>query len=82
MDADKRRKQIACLTVALIYLTAWEEKAITGETIRRAWKGYEFNILDELQQAGLINTSRNAKSLYLTEHGEKEAEAVLNEITF
>ncbi len=82
MDADKRRKHIARLTLALLYLTAWEEKVITGETIKRAWKGYDFNILDELQQAGLINTSRTAKSLYLTEDGAKEAETVLNQVTF
>ena len=51
MDADKRRK-IARLTLGLIYLTAWEEKAITGETIKRAWKGYDFDILDELRKPG------------------------------
>lgn len=44
-NKDKRRKQIARLTLALIYLTAWDEKTVTGETIKRAWKGYDFDIL-------------------------------------
>lgn len=43
----------------------------------RAWKGYSFEVLDELQEQGLIEHSRTAKSLYLTPEGEAQARTLL-----
>ena len=42
-------------------------------SVRRAWKGIDFGILDRLEEKGYITQSRTAKSLYLTEEGEREA---------
>lgn len=63
------------LTLALIHLTSWDEKAFDG-TVRRAWKSYDWDALDRLEEQELITFSRKAKSLYLTKKGEKLAEAL------
>ena len=57
------------LTLLVLYLASWEEKLPTGGTVHRAWKGHVFKVLDRLQEQGLINQSRKAKSLYLTDEG-------------
>ncbi len=57
------------LTLLVLYLASWEEKLPTGDTVHRAWKGHVFEVLDRLQDKGLINQSRKAKSLYLTDQG-------------
>jgi predicted transcriptional regulator len=37
--------------------------------VRRAWKGYPFDVLNVLEDRGLIHQSRKAKSVMLTEEG-------------
>lgn len=63
-----KQEQISKLTLLLIYLTSWEEKE-SGTSVQRAWKGYDFDILDKLEEEGLITKSITAKSLYLTNQG-------------
>ena len=70
-ERDLAREQaISNLSLMLMYLTSWTERR--GE-FRRCWKGYDFDILDQLVDAGLISTSHGAKSAYLTEDGERRA---------
>lgn len=64
------------LTLVLAYLNSWEEKN-GSESVHRAWKGYDFDALDKLQDDGLIVFSYKAKSLYLTEEGETEAKELV-----
>lgn len=67
--------QIKQLTLLLLYLTSWEEKEeYPQEHLRRSWKGYPFEILDKLEEEGLITQGRRSKSVYLTEKGMKQAE--------
>jgi hypothetical protein len=80
MDTDKKQKIIDDLALALIYLTGWEEKGITGEPYTRAWKGYDFGALDRLKEQGLIDFTRTAKSLNLTEEGKERAAEVVQEL--
>ena len=61
-------EKTAKLTLLLIYLTGWDEKDLVSN-MRRAWKGYDFDTLDELEEDGLISQSKTAKSVYLTEKG-------------
>lgn len=68
MDEEKLKESLA---LALIYLSAWDEVGVPGTSMRRAWKGYDFEILDKLKEASLIDFSFTAKSLYLTEDGER-----------
>jgi DNA-binding PadR family transcriptional regulator len=72
------QKQIKELTLLLLWLTSWDESKEDKQLeslgpIYRAWKGYDFEILDELKKDGLINFSYKAKSVYLTEKGVKMA---------
>lgn len=60
------------LTLLLIYLTSWKEK-ILDEYATRAWKGYDFDVLDALKEKQLIFGSRRAKSVYLTDEGIAKA---------
>jgi hypothetical protein len=61
-------EQISKLTLLLLYLTSWKE----GEA-QRAWKGYDFDVLNKLEEDGFIAQSKTAKSVYLTEEGIKAA---------
>jgi hypothetical protein len=64
------------LTLLLLYLTSWEEKVFDDFTICRAWKGFRFEALDALEEAGYINQTRRAKSVTLTEAGCERAQAL------
>lgn len=47
-------EQIKELTLLLLYLTSWKEKDPFGDEYMRAWKGYDFDILNKLQDEKLI----------------------------
>jgi hypothetical protein len=60
------------LTLLLIYLTSWQEEEFSIK-IHRSWKGYPFEILNELQEENYVSGSKRAKSVYLTNEGIKKA---------
>lgn len=64
----EQREQISKLTLLLLYLTSWPEKEV-----QRSWKGYDFDVLNQLEEDGLIAQSKTAKSVYLTEEGIEAA---------
>jgi hypothetical protein len=68
-------QHITELTMLLIYLTGWEEdkRNAPGKKVFRAWKGYRFEVLDELQQGRLISQVPGGKSLILTDEGKQKA---------
>lgn len=72
MELTETTTKVDKLALLLLYMSSWEEKTL-DLSVRRAWKGIDFGILDRLQESGLISQSRTAKSLFLTEEGEKEA---------
>ena len=47
------------LTLMLMYLTSWKEKHAGGQGLR-TWKSYDWDVIDHLQDAGLITTSNRA----------------------
>ncbi|MDP2945316.1 MAG: DUF6429 family protein [Atribacterota bacterium] len=64
------------LTLLLIYLTSWQEDV--GLTkVQRSWKGYPFEVLDELNEEGYIDGSKRAKSVCLTEEGLGKAKELM-----
>ncbi|MEH7400100.1 DUF6429 family protein [Gottfriedia acidiceleris] len=69
------------LTLLLLYLTAFEENTVLGETTLRSWKGYPFDTLNKLSNNNLIFFSNRAKSVYLTEDGIKLANKLLQKYT-
>lgn len=68
------------LALALIYLSSWEEKEY-GSSVHRAWKGYEFPLLDRLKEQDLVHFSPTAKSLYLTEEGVEKAKELVSRLS-
>lgn len=73
-DETARETLLEELTLLVIYLSSWEEQVAPGLTVRRAWKGYLFEVLDELEEQGHISQTRRAKSLTLTEEGVLRAQ--------
>ncbi len=70
-------EQIKELTLLLIYLTSWTEREPYGE-YQRAWKGYDFDILNSLEDERLIGGSTHkAKSTYITEKGIEKAKELM-----
>ena len=69
-------KAIKELTLLLIYLTSWQEEAGSVK-IQRSWKGYPFEILDELREEGYLTERKTAKSVYLTEEGLDRAKELM-----
>ena len=65
------------LTLLLLYLTSWKEKDDDFDVLPRSWKGYPFDVLNELTDEDLIRGSKRAKSVYFSEAGVKEAEALM-----
>jgi hypothetical protein len=72
MEKNEKTTLIKDIALALIYLSSWEERHL-NVTVRRAWKGYDFGILDELEEERSIDFSNKAKSLYLTDEGIQKA---------
>ena len=86
MDKDTVKE----LTLMLMYLTSWEESLVPGIRkkpdrlgfrlqIRRTWKGYDFGILNELTDEGLVNTRNRSKSAFFTDEGEAKALELLKQ---
>lgn len=61
----------------LLYLTSWKEMEIAELDIIRSWKGYSFDILNELTDEDYIRGSKKSKSVYMTEEGIKKAKEIV-----
>lgn len=82
-EQPSRDALIEELTLLLIYLCSWEEHPLPDITItiRRAWKGYPFEVLDALEEKGYISQTRRAKSLTLTGEGVLRAQELVARYT-
>lgn len=78
------------LTLMLMYLTSWEESLVPGLheksdrpgfrlQIRRTWNGYDFGILNELTDEGLVNAGNRSKSASFTDEGVAKALELLRQ---
>jgi len=68
-------EKIKELTLLLLYLTSWEEE-YSDRKIKRCWKTFRFEVLDELREEGIITGKRKSKSVYLTDKGENLAREI------
>lgn len=64
------------MTLMLLYLNSFQERLTSG---LRSWKGYDFGILNELEEGGYIYGSHRAKSVMLDDTGVEKAKALLAE---
>lgn len=78
MNDEEKIKE---LTLLLLDLNSWNEDGysradgdnIIKTIIKRSWKGYDFDILNALENEKLINGGYKSKSVYLTKSGEDKA---------
>lgn len=72
------------LTLMLMYLTSWEESRVPSTRkkpdpagiypkARICWKGYNFGVLNELTDEGLVNGGGRRKSASFTDEGVAKA---------
>ena len=73
------KKAIKELTLLLMYLNRFtEEKDFKTAKDFYAWKGYNFDIINELDEEDFIYQGKyRNKSVYITEKGIKEAKELL-----
>ena len=88
---DEQAKQIRELTLVLMYLTSWEERDTPGlravkkkdleqySLVCRCWKGYDFRLLNELAEDGLIYGSGRTQPAQIIPEGESEAQRLLEQ---
>ena len=58
------------MTLLSLYLASWTEKNIPGY---RAWKNHRFELLDALAEKGYLQSSKGAKSVWITPEGLAKA---------
>lgn len=63
------------LTMMLLYLSHFTERdGFSDEDDKRAWKGYDFDILNKLDEEDYIRQgSHRSKSVYITKEGVARA---------
>ena len=82
--------EAARLELAASWSTSWEECLVPDLhekpdrfgfrlQIRRTWKGYDFGILNELTDEGLVNAGNRSKSASFTDEGEAKALELLKQ---
>lgn len=78
-ETTETRKAIKELTLLLMYLNRFtEEKDFKTAKDFYTWKGYNFNIINELNDEDFIYQGKyRSKSVYITEKGIEEAKKLL-----
>ncbi len=69
MDFDFDKDKVDEYTLALLFLTAFEDNRAS---VVRAWKGFDWDTMDRLHEKGYIsNPKGKTKSVKLTDEGER-----------
>jgi hypothetical protein len=77
MDYDEDK--VDDMVLALLWLTTYGEK-LSGQIVRRAWKGHDWDALNRLHEKGFIgNPVGKAKSVFVTDEGVKRSEELFRQ---
>ncbi len=76
------KEKIKELTLLLLYLNSWEEDGYSRDDsgniketkVKRSWKGYDFDVLNTLEEETYLGGGYKSKSVYLTEDGVIKAQ--------
>ncbi len=79
MEKKSRKQAIEELSLMLIYLTRFQDNNEYCRYLENSWKGYDFEILNELEQKKLLLQPRKSKCVYLSEEGKEAAKNLLTE---
>ncbi len=71
-------EKIKDLNLLLLYLAGWEEDSTKepGKKVYRSWKGYLFEVLNELQDDEMIYQFKNGKSVIILDEGIRKAKSL------
>ena len=79
MEKTTPEKAMKELTMILMYLSRFNEGNRFGSSMDIAWKGYDFDIINELDEEDYIRQgSHRSKSVAITEEGIKLAQNLMN----
>lgn len=79
MNKTNPEKAIKELTMVLMYLTRFNESDRFGSNLDISWKGYDFAIIDELDEEDYVRQGNHrSKSVVITEEGIKLSQSLLN----
>lgn len=71
-------EQIKELTLLLAYLTSWNEKdRLFKQEFKKSWKGYDFDILNKLNEEEYIYQENKKKYFIWEEKGIDEAKRLI-----
>ena len=81
MPKQNPKEAMQDLTLMLLYLSSFTEKnPYSDEKFYRAWKSYDWDTVDALDEAELIiQGNRRNKSVYLTDDGLARARQLLEQ---
>ncbi len=78
MDKTNPEKAVKELTMLLMYLTRFNEGGRFESDLDMAWKGYDFDIINELDEEDYIRQgSFRSKSVAITDKGMKLSRELL-----
>lgn len=79
MDKTNPENAIKELMMVLMYLTRFNESDRFGSKLDISWKGYDFDVIDELDEEDYIRQGNHrSKSVAITEAGIKLSQSLLN----
>ena len=71
-------EQIKEITLLLAYLTSWDEKdRLLQQEFKKSWKGYDFDILNKLNEEEYIYQENKKKYFIWEENGIDEAKRLI-----
>lgn len=79
MDKKTREQAIEELSLMLIYLTRFQDQNEYCRYLENSWKGYDFDVLNALENKDLLFQPRKSKCVYLSEEGKEAARRLLAE---
>ena len=79
MDKTTPEKAMKELTMVLMYLSRFNEDSRFSSNMDMSWKGYDFGIINELNEDDYIRQGRyRSKSVAITDEGINLARNLLN----
>tara|TARA_Y100000588_G_scaffold387988_1_gene487130 strand:+ start:604 stop:852 length:249 start_codon:yes stop_codon:yes gene_type:complete len=73
---NMNNEKLKDLILTVVYETAFKER-ILNEEILTSWKGYPFEVLNDLESENLIYQTRKSKSVRLSDEGIEKAQRIL-----
>ena len=74
---DNQAYVIKDLTIILIFLTRFKDKGRFASIYEEAWKGYSFDVINELAEDEYLINSRSSKKVCITDKGKELAESLI-----